>query len=39
VRGGYWASSPRQVRSAARMSAPVSLRTPQVGFRVARDLW
>ena len=39
VRGGYWASAPRQARSAARMSAPVVLRTPQVGFRVARDLW
>jgi formylglycine-generating enzyme required for sulfatase activity len=39
VRGGYWASSPRQLRSSARMSAPLSLRTPQVGFRVARDLW
>ena len=39
VRGGYWASAPRQVRSAARMSAPLGLRTPQVGFRIARDLW
>lgn len=39
VRGGYWASAPRQTRTASRMSAPVSLRTPQVGFRVARDLW
>lgn len=39
VRGGYWASAPRQVRSASRVSAPAALRTPQVGFRVARDLW
>lgn len=39
VRGGYWASAPRQARSAARVSAPEGLRTPQIGFRVARDLW
>jgi formylglycine-generating enzyme required for sulfatase activity len=39
IRGGYWASAPRQVRSASRVSAPPNLRTPQVGFRVARDLW
>lgn len=39
VRGGYWASSERQARSAARMSAPQSLKGPQLGFRVARDLW
>ncbi len=39
IRGGYWASAPRQARSAARMSASQTLRTPQVGFRVARDLW
>ncbi len=39
VRGGYWASSERQARSAARLSAPQSLKGPQLGFRVARDLW
>ncbi len=39
VRGGYWASDPRQARSAARMSAPAALKTPQVGIRIARDLW
>lgn len=39
VRGGYWASSERQARSASRMSAPQSLKGPQLGFRIARDLW
>lgn len=39
VRGAYWASEPRQARSASRVSAPAALRTPQVGFRVARDLF
>ena len=39
VRGGYWASAPRQARSATRMSAPAQLKAPQLGFRVARDLW
>jgi len=39
VRGGYWASAPRQNRSATRMSAPVLLKAPQLGFRIARDLW
>lgn len=38
VRGGYWASAPEQSRSAARLSAEVDLRGPQVGIRVARDL-
>jgi len=38
VRGGYWASSERQARSASRMSAPQALKGPQLGFRVARDL-
>jgi formylglycine-generating enzyme required for sulfatase activity len=39
VRGGYWASSKDQTRSAARISANVNLHGPRVGFRVARDLW
>ncbi|NRB71451.1 MAG: formylglycine-generating enzyme family protein, partial [Xanthomonadales bacterium] len=39
VRGGYWASAPRQNRSASRLSAPADLTTPQVGFRIARDLF
>jgi formylglycine-generating enzyme required for sulfatase activity len=38
VRSGYWASRPEQARSAARTSAPASLKAPQLGFRVARDL-
>lgn len=38
VRGGYWASSPGQARSSARISAPAGLHTPQVGFRVVREL-
>lgn len=39
VRGGYWASAPRQNRSATRMSAPQLLKAPQLGIRIARDLW
>ena len=38
VRGGYWASRPEQARSAARTSAPATLKAPQLGFRVAREL-
>lgn len=38
VRGGYWASSPAQARSAHRIAAPPEVRDARVGFRVARDL-
>jgi formylglycine-generating enzyme required for sulfatase activity len=38
VRGGYWASSQDQARSAARISAGANLHGPRVGIRVARDL-
>ena len=38
IRGGSWGSAPDQVRSAYRISAPASTRSPRVGFRVARDL-
>jgi formylglycine-generating enzyme required for sulfatase activity len=38
LRGGYWASSPDQSRSAARLSAHSKLHGPQIGFRIARDL-
>lgn len=38
VRGGYWASSPMQARSAYRFSARMDQRDARVGFRVARDL-
>jgi formylglycine-generating enzyme required for sulfatase activity len=38
VRGGYWASSPDQTRSAHRFSANASARDARVGFRIARDL-
>ncbi len=36
VRGGSWASSPAQVRSAARVSQPSSYRAADLGFRIAR---
>lgn len=36
VRGGSWASSPVQVRSASRMSQPSSYRASDLGFRIAR---
>ena len=36
VRGGSWASSPTQVRSAARASQPSSYRASDLGFRIAR---
>ena len=38
VRGGYWASSPDQARSAFRLPASSVSRDARVGFRVARDL-
>jgi formylglycine-generating enzyme required for sulfatase activity len=38
IRGGYWASSPIQVRSAFRLSAATNRRDARIGFRIARDL-
>ena len=38
VRGGFWASSPNQARSAYRNSAKPDHRGARVGFRIARDL-
>ncbi len=38
VRGGYWASSPKQSRAAMRISAKAETFGPVVGFRIARDL-
>jgi len=38
VRGGYWASSPDQARSAYRLSAQPDRRDARIGFRIARDL-
>ena len=38
VRGGFWASSPEQARSAHRMKADQDHRDARVGFRIARDL-
>jgi formylglycine-generating enzyme required for sulfatase activity len=38
VRGGYWASSPDQARSAYRLSAQPDRRDARIGFRVAKDL-
>jgi formylglycine-generating enzyme required for sulfatase activity len=38
VRGGYWASAPKQSRAAFRISAKPDTYGPVVGFRVARDL-
>lgn len=38
VRGGYWASSPEQARSAHRLSAKPDRRDARIGFRIARDL-
>ena len=37
VRGGSWASRPRDARAPARSSEPTSLRQSDLGFRVARD--
>ncbi len=38
IRGGYWASSPDQVRSAFRLSAQADRRDARIGIRIARDL-
>jgi len=38
IRGGYWASSPDQARSAFRISAKPDSRDARIGFRIARDL-
>lgn len=38
VRGGIWASSPDQARSAFRLSSSPDRRDARVGFRIARDL-
>ena len=38
IRGGYWASSPDQARSAHRIQASPDQRDARVGFRIARDL-
>jgi len=38
IRGGFWASSPDQARSAFRLSAKPDRRDARVGFRIARDL-
>lgn len=38
LRGGSWGSAPEQSRSAYRLAAASSMRSAQVGFRVARDL-
>jgi formylglycine-generating enzyme required for sulfatase activity len=38
IRGGYWASSPEQTRSAFRLSAKPNSHDARIGFRVARDL-
>ena len=38
IRGGYWASSPNQTRSAFRLFSKPGYHDARVGFRVARDL-
>ena len=38
VRGGSWDSTPRSIRSAKRMSLPLTQRRSDTGFRVARTL-
>lgn len=38
LRGGSWGSAPEQSRSAYRLAAASSMRSAQVGFRVARGL-
>lgn len=38
VRGGYWASSPAQARSAQRLFARPDFHDARTGFRIARDL-
>lgn len=38
IRGGSWASTPDQLRSAFRIGANADFRSARVGFRVAREL-
>ena len=38
IRGGYWASSPEQTRSAFRLFAKAAHHDARIGFRIARDL-
>ena len=38
IRGGSWASSPAQTRSAWRAPAQVDITNARLGFRVVRDL-
>ncbi len=38
IRGGYWASSPEQTRSAFRLAAKPDSHDARIGFRIARDL-
>lgn len=38
VRGGSWASTQEQSRSAFRLQVPAALTSARIGFRVARDL-
>ncbi|MEJ8568526.1 SUMF1/EgtB/PvdO family nonheme iron enzyme [Elongatibacter sediminis] len=38
IRGGYWASSPEQSRSAHRLYAKANYHDARIGFRIARDL-
>jgi formylglycine-generating enzyme required for sulfatase activity len=38
IRGGYWASSPDQTRSAHRLFAKPDHHDARIGFRIARDL-
>jgi formylglycine-generating enzyme required for sulfatase activity len=38
IRGGYWASSPSQTRSAFRLSSKPDTTGARVGIRIARDL-
>lgn len=38
IRGGYWASSPEQTRSAFRLSSLPNRSDARIGFRIARDL-
>jgi formylglycine-generating enzyme required for sulfatase activity len=38
VRGGSWGSAPDETRSGARSAARPLVRSPKIGFRIARDL-
>ncbi|NUT17338.1 MAG: SUMF1/EgtB/PvdO family nonheme iron enzyme, partial [Cupriavidus sp.] len=38
IRGGAWASSPVQTRSAWRQSGDVNQTSARVGFRIAREI-